>query len=67
MLVAIGVGTQGIREIPSVAEGVNQDGESWTNFLQWMDERGLKGVNLFISEQLRLVESAEDPGTWLLP
>jgi putative transposase len=61
VLVAIGVGTDGFREILGVAEGIKEDKESWTNFLRWLKERGLKGVRLFVSDKcLGLVESLAD-------
>jgi transposase-like protein len=61
VLVAIGVGVDGFREILGVAEGVKEDKESWTNFLRWLKERGLKGVRLFVSDKcLGLVESLAD-------
>jgi transposase-like protein len=68
VLVAIGVGTDGFREILGVAEGIKEDKESWTSFLRWLKERGLKGVRLFISDKcLGLVESIADfyaDATW---
>jgi transposase-like protein len=61
VLVAIGVGVDGFREILGVAEGAKEDKESWTNFLRSLKERGLKGVKLFTSDRcLGLVESLAD-------
>jgi len=61
VLVAIGVGVDGFREILGVAEGIKEDKASWSNFLRSLKERGLKGVRLFTSDRcLGLVESIAD-------
>jgi putative transposase len=40
------------------AEGAREDKDSWTSFLRYLKERGMKGVELFISDKcLGLVES----------
>jgi putative transposase len=58
VLVAIGVRSDGYREIIGVAEGVKEDLESWRGFLRYLKGRGLKGVRLFISDKcLGLVEA----------
>jgi len=58
VLVAIGVRSDGYREIIGVAEGVKEDLESWRGFLRYLKSRGLKGVRLFISDKcLGLVEA----------
>jgi len=51
VLVAIGVNSQGFREILGVAEGMKEDAESWRNFLRLLISRGLKGVHLVISDK----------------
>jgi len=41
-----------------VAEGAREDKESWISFLRYLKKRGLKGVELFISDKsLGLIES----------
>jgi putative transposase len=61
VLVAIGVSQSGYREILGVSEGAKEDAESWTNFLREMKRRGLKGVELFVSDKcLGLVENLAD-------
>jgi putative transposase len=56
--VAIGVGQSGYREILAVSEGAKEDKASWTNFLRELKQRGLKGVQLFVSDKcLGLVEN----------
>jgi transposase-like protein len=57
VLVCIGVNQEGYREILGVAEGAREDRESWRNFLRYMKQRGLKGVELVISDKsLGLIE-----------
>lgn len=58
VLVAVGVNTEGYREILGVAEGAKEDKASWSSFLRYLKERGLKGVELITSDKcLGLVES----------
>lgn len=58
VLVAIGVGSDGYREILGVAEGAKEDSESWRSFLRNLKSRGLKGVRLVVSDKcLGLVEA----------
>ena len=58
VLVAIGVGSDGYRQVLGVCEGMKEDKEGWRNFLRHLKERGLRGVRLFISDKcLGLVES----------
>jgi putative transposase len=61
VLVAIGVGNDGYREILGVCEGKKEDRESWRNFLRHLKERGLRGAKLTISDKcIGLVESLPD-------
>src|SRR3984885_14685678 len=61
VLVAIGVSQSGYRQILAVSEGAKEDKESWTEFLRGLKERGLKGVELFVSDKcLGLVENLAD-------
>ncbi|MCA9001542.1 MAG: IS256 family transposase [Planctomycetes bacterium] len=61
VLVAIGVGKDGYRDILGVAEGAKEDKASWTGFLRHLKERGLEGVELIVSDKcLGLVESIPD-------
>jgi putative transposase len=58
VLVAIGVRSDGHREILGVVEGLKEDAESWRNFLRHLKQRGLVGVRLFVSDKsLGLIES----------
>jgi transposase-like protein len=57
VLVCIGVNQEGCREVVGVAEGAREDQESWRTFLRYMKQRGLKGVELVISDKsLGLIE-----------
>src|SRR5215468_8824406 len=61
VLVAIGIGTDGYRQILGVAEGEKEDLEGWRGFLRHLRDRGLKGVRLIISDACRgLVEAAAE-------
>ena len=58
VLVAIGVDRDGYRQMLGVAEGAKEDAQSWRQFLRHLKERGLTGVELFISDKcLGLVEA----------
>ena len=58
VLVAIGVDSEGYREIIGVAEGTKEDKPSWQAFLRHLKDRGLKSPQLVISDKcLGLVES----------
>jgi putative transposase len=58
VLVAIGVTTQGYRQILGVAEGAKEDKAGWSSFLAHLKKRGLSDVSLVTSDAcLGLVES----------
>ena len=61
VLVAIGVGEDGYRQVLGVVEGTKEDKAGWTGFLRHLKERGLTGVRLIISDAcLGLKESVGD-------
>ena len=61
VLVAVGVSCRGRRQILGVCEGTKEDKAGWSGFLRHLKERGLKGVELIISDAcLGLVESVGD-------
>ncbi len=61
VLVAIAVNEEGFREIIGVAEGAKEDKDSWNNFLKYLKERGLKNIELIVSDKvLGLVEIIPD-------
>jgi transposase-like protein len=58
VLVAVGVRSDGHREILGVAEGTKEDTESWRTFLRYLKNRGLTGARLIISDKcIGLVEA----------
>jgi putative transposase len=58
VLVAIGVDSQGFRDILGVCEGAKEDHESWLGFLKHLKGRGLKTPQLIVSDKcLGLVEA----------
>ena len=61
VLVAIGVDKDGYRQVLGIKEGAKEDKESWIAFMRYLKERGLSGVELFVSDKcLGLVESLAD-------
>jgi transposase-like protein len=61
LLVAIGVNGEGYREILGIVEGAKEDKAGWSGFLKHLKERGLKGVQLIISDAcIGLAESAAE-------
>ena len=58
VLVAVGVGEDGYREVLGVAEGCKEDKAGWSGFLAYLKQRGLKCPELFISDKcIGLIES----------
>ena len=61
VLVAIGVDSEGFRQVLGVREGAKEDKAGWSGFLRHLKNRGLKNVKLIISDAcLGLVESMAD-------
>jgi putative transposase len=61
LLVAIGVNSEGYREILGICEGAKENKAGWGSFLKHLKERGLAGVQLIISDAcLGLAESAAE-------
>jgi transposase-like protein len=61
VLVAIGVDAEGYRQVLGVREGTKEDKAGWSGFLRHLKKRGLKGVELIISDAcLGLAESIGD-------
>jgi putative transposase len=59
--VASAVNSEGFREILGLCEGAKEDKSGWSAFLRHLVDRGLKGVQLVISDARRgLVESVAD-------
>ena len=51
VMVAIGVNSDGYREIIVCAEGFSESKESWKEFLAWLKGRGLKGVRMVTGDK----------------
>jgi len=61
VLVAVGVGEDGYRDILGVAEGCKEDKAGWSGFLAHLKQRGLKCPELIISDKcIGLIESLGD-------
>jgi transposase-like protein len=61
VLVAIGVGEDGYREVLGIAEGCKEDKAGWSGFLAYLQERGLTCPELFISDKcIGLIESMSE-------
>jgi putative transposase len=61
VLVAVGVGEDGYRDILGIAEGCKEDRAGWGNFLAYLKKRGLRCPELFISDKcLGLIESLDE-------
>lgn len=51
VMIAIGVNSDGYREIIGCAEGFTESKESWKEFLLWLKSRGLKGVKMLTGDK----------------
>ena len=61
LLVASAVNSEGFREILGICEGAKEDKSGWSAFLRHLVDRGLRGVQLIISDACRgLMESAAE-------
>ena len=61
ILVAFGVNADGYREILGAQEGAKEDKTGWGAFIASLKQRGLSGVQLFISDKcMGLVESLNE-------
>ena len=53
---------EGYREILGICEGAKEDRSGWSGFLKHLKERGLKGVQLIISDAcIGLAKARADP------
>ena len=61
LLVASAVNSEGFREILGICEGAKEDKSGWSAFLRHLVDRGLRGVQLIISDACRgLLESVAE-------
>ncbi|HAY06574.1 MAG TPA: IS256 family transposase [Hyphomonas sp.] len=61
LLVAIGVTSEGFRDVLGICEGAKENKSGWSSFLRHLVDRGLSGVELIISDACRgLIESVAE-------
>jgi transposase-like protein len=61
LLVAVAVSSEGFREILGIVEGAKEDKADWSGFLKHLKARGLKDVELIVSDACAgLVEAASE-------
>jgi transposase-like protein len=59
-LIAIGINSQGVREILGLRLGDSESEATWADMFQWLKARGLKGVELITSDSHKgLVKAAQ--------
>lgn len=51
ILVAIGVNSEGYREIIGCAEGMSESKDSWKEFFSWLKSRGLTGIRMVTGDK----------------
>ena len=51
VMVAIGVNSDGYREVIGAAEGFTESSECWREFLSWLRSRGLRGVRMLAGDK----------------
>jgi putative transposase len=60
VIIAIGVNTDGVREVLGIAIGPSEAEPFWTSFLRSLTRRGLRGVKLVISDAHVGIKAAVD-------
>ena len=58
MIIAVGVNTDGRREVLGVATGPSEAGPFWTAFLRPLADRGSRGVRLVIADDHKGLRAA---------
>ncbi|WP_279625778.1 IS256 family transposase [Parageobacillus thermantarcticus] len=68
VLIATGVNEEGYREILGLQIGNSESESSWSEFFGWLKDRGLRGVDLIISDQhgglMQAIEKHFQGATW---
>jgi putative transposase len=67
VIIAVGVNTDGVREVLGVAVGPSEAEPFWTEFLRGLTRRGLRGTKLVISDAhlgLKAAIAKVFPATW---
>ena len=52
VIIAVGVNSDGVREVLGMAVGASEPEPFWTSFLRSLTRRGLRGVKLVIADSL---------------
>lgn len=58
VMVAIGVNSDGYREVIGAAEGFTESKECWAEFLSWLKSRGLSGVRMITGDKAAAMTGA---------
>lgn len=58
VMVAIGVNSDGYREVIGAAEGYTESRECWAEFLSWLKSRGLRGVRMVTGDKAAAMTGA---------
>ena len=58
VMVAIGVNSDGYREVIGAAEGFTESKECWADFLSWLKSRGLRGVRMITGDKAAAMTGA---------
>lgn len=58
VMVAIGVNSDGYREVIGAAEGFTESKECWAEFLSWLKSRGLRGVRMITGDKAAAMTGA---------
>lgn len=66
LYVSIGVNDKGIRQIISMALYNSEDEMDWNNFFFKLQERGLSGVKLVISDGHKGIMKAVEEWLWIV-
>src|SRR5690606_15789309 len=53
VLLAVGINQDGYREVLGLQVGDSESEDSWSRFFQWLKRRGLRGVDLVVSDDHR--------------
>ena len=68
VFIATGVNEEGYREILGLQIGNSESESSWSEFFEWLKHRGLRGVDLIISDQhgglVQAIEKHFQGATW---
>jgi transposase-like protein len=67
VIVAVGVNTDGQREVLGLKVGASEAEPFWTEFLRSLNRRGLRGVKLVISDSCQGSPNSPRPWSFKIP